>query len=216
MIEPYYQDEFCTIYNADARQIVRELEPVELLLTDPPYGVALTSGMGGRHGDCAIIGDEDEAVRDRVLQLAKWKAALVFGSPKVKKPYGTKTTLIWDKGEHVGMGNLQIPWKPNYEEIYVLGDGFKGRRDSSILKFNAVAGCVGRVTSRLHPTEKPVDLIRYLLGKHPARCVLDPFAGSGTTGRAAKDLGIKSILIETKKKYCDIAIERLRQQAFAF
>jgi DNA modification methylase len=173
--------------------------------------------MNGRHGDCQIAGDQSEALRDQVLRLAKWKAAYVFGSPKVRKPFwDIRAVLIWDKGEHVGMGNLQIPWKPNYEEIYVLGDGFKGRRDSSILKFNAIAGCVGRVTSRLHPTEKPVDLLRYLLGKCDAQTVLDPFMGSGTTLRAAKDLGLKAIGIEIEEKYAEIAAKRMAQSVFDF
>lgn len=216
MIKPYYEQDGITIYHGDCREVLPQLERVDLLLTDPPYGVALSSGWDGRHGECSIVGDEDESLRDRVLQIAKWKAAYVFGSPKVRKPYHVKAVLIWDKGEHVGMGNLQMPWKPNFEEIYVLGSGFKGRRDSSILKFNAVAGCVGRVISRLHPTEKPIDLLRYLLGKHPAETVLDPFMGSGSTLRAAKDLGIKAIGIEIEEKFCEIAANRMAQSAFSF
>lgn len=216
MIQPYYKDEYATIYHGDCREILPHLEKVDLMLTDPPYGVALSSGRGGRHGDCVITGDEDESLRDHAMRLASWKAAFVFGSPKVRKPPGVKATLIWDKGEHVGMGNLQLPWKPNFEEIYVLGSGFTGRRDSSILKFNAIAGCVGRVMSRLHPTEKPVDLLRYLLGKHSAVNVLDPFVGSGSSLRAAKDLGLQSIGIEIEEEYCEMAAERLRQEAFDF
>src|SRR5215510_1160393 len=213
MIQPYYQDEWATIYHGDCREVLPDLAPVGLMLTDPPYGVALSSGMNGRHRDCAIVGDEDSSLRDQVLQMAKFQAAFVFGSPKVSKPVGWKAVLIWDKGEHVGMGNLRLPWKPNYEEIYVLGNGFRGRRGSSVLKFNAVAGCVGLITSRLHPTEKPVDLLCHLLGKHPAGLVLDPFIGSGTTLRAAKDMALKSIGIEIEERYCEIAAKRLRQES---
>lgn len=212
MIKPYYQDEYATIYHADCRDVLPRLEKVDLVLTDPPYGIAHSSGMGGRHGDCAIIGDADCSLRDEALALAHFQGAYVFGSPKVQKPAGWKSILIWNKGEHVGMGDLQMPWKPNFEEIYVLGSGFTGRRESSVLHYLAVAGCVGRVKSRLHPDEKPIDLVRYLLGKHSAGCVLDPFAGSGTTLRAAKDLAIKSIGIEIKEKYCEIAAKRLRQE----
>ena len=211
MIKPYYDQDGVTIYNADCREVLPQLEKVDLVLTDPPYGIALSSGRKGRHGDCMVLGDEDVSLRNQVLRLARWNAAYVFGSPKIPKPFfDIRATLIWDKGEHVGMGNLQLPWKPNYEEIYVIGDGFKGRRDSSILKFNAVAG----FNSRFHPTEKPVELLRYLLGKHPAACILDPFMGSGSSLRAAKDLGIKAVGIEIEEKYCEIAVERLRQQSW--
>jgi site-specific DNA-methyltransferase (adenine-specific) len=69
----------------------------------------------------------------------------------------------------------------------------------------------------LHPTQKPIALMRWCLGLFPkAQTVLDPFMGSGTTLRAAKDLNLKAIGIEIERKYCDIAIERLRQQAFSF
>lgn len=211
-IKPYYQDDYATIYHGDCREVLPHLGPVDLVLTDPPYGIALQSGMGGRHGACRIAGDSDCSLRNEMLSIARFQGAYIFGSPKVQKPAGWKAVLIWDKGEHVGMGDLQMPWKPNFEEVYVLGLGFEGRRDSSILKFNAVAGCVGRVTSRLHPTEKPIELLRYLIGKHPAASILDPFAGSGTTLRAAKDLGVKSIGIEIEEKYCEVAARRLSQE----
>jgi DNA modification methylase len=213
MIKPYYQDEWATVYLGDCREILPQLEPVDLVLTDPPYGIAHSSGMGGRHGDCSIEGDADCSLRDAALRLARFRGAFVFGSPKVSKPAGWKSVLIWNKGEHVGMGDLQMPWKPNFEEIYVLGEGFKGRRDSSVLHFLAVAGCVGRVKSRWHPDEKPVELLRYLLSKHSAGTVLDFFCGSGSTLRAAKDLGIRSIGIELTERHCQNAVKRLRQES---
>lgn len=217
MIKPYYSDEWATIYHGDCREILPQLQPVDLVLTDPPYGVRLSSGRAGQHGDCTIVGDADCSLRDEVLQMMHFQGAYVFGSPKAQKPAGWKAVLIWDKGEHVGMGNLQVPWKPNFEEIYILGSGFMGRRDSGILRFHAVAGTVGSgekgTTARWHPTEKPVDLLRYLLRKHPAGCVLDPFMGSGTTLRAAKDLGMRSIGIEIEEKYCEIAVKRLKQES---
>ncbi len=71
---------------------------------------------------------------------------------------------------------------------------------------------------RGHPTQKPLGLFKSLLKDfaEEGEIILDPFMGSGTTLRAAKDLGLKSIGIEIERKYCDIAIERLRQQAFSF
>jgi len=69
-----------------------------------------------------------------------------------------------------------------------------------------------------HPTQKPIRLFAYLLKTftNPADVILDPFMGSGTTLRAAKDLGLRSIGIEIEEKYCEIAAERLRQEVFDF
>lgn len=65
-----------------------------------------------------------------------------------------------------------------------------------------------------HPTVKPLDLILYMikLSARPGATILDPFAGSGTTGRAAKDLGRKAVLIEREERYCEIAARRMLQE----
>lgn len=145
--------------------------------------------------------------------LEKWNGpALVFGSWRSPRPSGTRAVLTWDKGEHVGMGDLSLPWKPNTEEIYVIGRGFIGRRTGSVLRHLAVAGCVGLRTSRFHPTEKPVPLMTDLLARCPTEwIVLDPFMGSGTTLVAARELGRRAIGVELSEDYCRIAVDRLRQ-----
>ena len=109
------------------------------------------------------------------------------------------------------MGDLSIPWKPNHEEIYVLGDGFVGKRTSGVLYFISDRECNGIVRQRSHPTEKPLALITELLSKSPGT-ILDPFMGSGTTLVAAKALSRKAIGIEIEEKYCEIAVRRLAQE----
>ena len=215
-MEPYYKDDFVTLYNADCREVLGQLEPVDLVLTDPPYGIDFVSGRSGQQGKSRIVNDQDVSLRDEVLLQARYRGAFVFGSPRIEKPKGWKVCLIWHKGDHVGMGNLTLPWKPNFEEIYVLGEGFKGQRTSSVVHFLAIAGTVSSVKGRIgrmHPTEKPLDLLRYLIGKTDAVTILDPFAGSGTTLVAAKQLGLKAIGVEIEEKYCRIAVERLRQNS---
>ena len=84
-------------------------------------------------------------------------------------------------------------------------------------------GCVnddsifGNNEKRFHPTQKPVRLMRWCISLYPdAVSILDPFMGSGTTLRAAKDLGRKAIGIEIEERYCEIAANRLRQEVLQF
>lgn len=212
---PYYQDDFVALYHGDCREI-HAWQFANYLITDPPYGMAFRSGMGGSFGDSEIAGDEDTAVRDWVLDEWGDKPALVFGRWSVPRPVGTRMVLTWEKGNHVGMGDLSLPWKPNTEEVYVLGDGFNGHRGSSVLRHLAIAGTVGRAQdgSRVHPTQKPVTLLRDLVAKCPAGVICDPFAGSGSTLRAAKDLGRQAIGVELEERYCEAAARLLSQEVF--
>lgn len=126
--------------------------------------------------------------------------------------------LTWEKGEHVGMGDLSLPWKPNTEEIYVLGSGFVGKRTGSVLKSLAIAGTVGQgaLGTRHHPTEKPEALMAALITKCPPGTIADPFAGSGSTLVAAKSLGRRAIGVELEERYCEIAAKRLSQDVLDF
>lgn len=72
------------------------------------------------------------------------------------------------------------------------------------------------VNQHYHPTQKPVALMRWQLEMVKAvGVVLDPFMGSGTTLRAAKDLGLRAIGIEVEEKYCEVAVQRLSQEVLA-
>lgn len=217
-MQPYYDHNGITIYHADCRDVLPQLN-ADILVTDPPYGIAYSSGMTGHNGGTAlpgIIGDEDTSLRDHILDMWGIRPALVFGSWKVSRPRGCVAVLTWDKGDHVGMGNLSLPWKPNTEEIYVLGSGFQGHRGSSVLRVNAPVTWNSTSFGRCHPHEKPVTLLTHLVAKCPAGIILDPFMGSGPTLRAAKDLGRRAIGIEIEERYCEVAARRLQQEVMEF
>jgi site-specific DNA-methyltransferase (adenine-specific) len=73
-----------------------------------------------------------------------------------------------------------------------------------------------RTGNNQHPTEKPESLLRQIIQANVCESVLDPFMGSGTTLRAAKDLGRKAIGIEIEEKYCEISARRLSQEVLQF
>ena len=126
--------------------------------------------------------------------------AIIFGSWKVTRPNGVKALLVWEKGT-VGMGDLSIPWFPNTEEIYIIGEGWQGSRTTSVLKYP--------VRNEYHPTEKPIDLMRHLVSRCAAETIIDPFMGSGSTGVAAVLEGRKFVGLEVEPSYFDIACKRI-------
>jgi site-specific DNA-methyltransferase (adenine-specific) len=206
---PYYSDEAVTIYHGDALEILPMLT-ADVIVTDPPYGYSYASNRGAPWRGVGIANDESTAARDAVLKGWGDGPAIVFGSWKRPRPDGVREILIWDKGGSAGMGDLSFPWGASHEEIYVWGSGFNGRRSGTVLTFPPMRNRSASET-RCHPNEKPVDLMRTLVDKCPPGVVLDPFMGSGTTLRAAKDLGRKAIGIEIDERYCEIAAGRMGQ-----
>jgi site-specific DNA-methyltransferase (adenine-specific) len=205
-MKPYYADESVTLYHGDCREVPEWLA-ADVLVTDPPYGVAYSSGWDNQFRDVTIANDATVEVRDETLAAWGDKAALVFGSWKMPRPAAVRAVLTWDKGT-VGMGALDLPWFPCTEEIYVLGRGWQGSRTSAVMRH------VGR--NRDHPTEKPVALMLQLVAKCPPGTVADPFAGSGSTLVAAKQLGRRAIGVEIEERYCEIAARRLSQGVLDF
>ncbi|MGU3424008.1 DNA-methyltransferase [Microbacterium paraoxydans] len=210
----YYQDEFVELHHGDCRGI-RGWTTADVLVTDPPYGVAYVSNASKRGSSRPIAGDDDLTVRDAVLQM--WpdsKPALVFGSWKLPRPAATRHRLVWDKGDSPGMGDLAMPWGPGDEEIYVIGEGFTGKRRSNVIRANTMSASDHRRPD--HPTPKPVALMESLIAYAPPGVIADPFAGSGATLIAARNLGRRAIGVEVEERYCELIVSRLAQQAFVF
>lgn len=208
MGEPFYQDDLVTIYHSDCREHPGVLAQADVMVTDPPYGYGYASNARGAaawKGD-AIANDQDVSARDDILDAWGERPALVFGSWKRPRPAATRELLIWHKVGLGGMGDLSIPWKPMAEEIYVLGSGFEGRRTTNVLDF-ANVGTVAM--GREHPNEKPVPLMRELIGKCPPGTIIDPFMGSGSTLVAAQQLGRRCIGFDVEEKWCRVARDRV-------
>ena len=209
----YYSDEFVTLYHGDCREITEWLD-ADVLVTDPPYGMAYVSNASKYGSSAPIAGDTTLEIRDSALHQWGERPALVFGTWRVDRPTAARHVLVWDKGDSPGMGDLTLPWGPSWEEIYVLGDGFVGPRGGSVIRVNTMSA--SNRDRPDHPTPKPVPLMERLIEKCPPGVIADPFAGSGATLRAAANLGRKAIGVELEEKYCEVIAKRLDQYALDF
>lgn len=191
---PYYRDDYATIYCADCRAILPELEPVDLVLTDPPYPSYLQDRYKYQ------IGGIDFLKSITCPQIIFWTPAAPF-------PLDYTGCFAWDKA---------VGTNTQFELIYMRGIGHGYRILRHYRHNNALnAGWCSDISTG-HPSQKPIRLIRQLLELDQFSLILDPFMGSGTTLVAAKNLGRKAIGIEIEEKYCAIAVKRLKQECLPF
>lgn len=208
MTTPYYQDEHVTLWHGNCIDHLPSLT-ADVLVSDVPYGIDYRSNSPRQTLARSIAGDKDTTARDGVLDWWGNKPALIFGTWRIPRPEATRQVLIWDTKGALGMGAMDLPWKPAHQEIYVLGKGFAGRRTTDVLSVAPVQSL--GYNGRVHPHQKPIELMRLLIDKCPPGVVLDPFAGSGATLRAAKDLGRQAVGVEIDERYCEIIATSLSQ-----
>lgn len=222
MSHPYYQDEWVTLYHGDCLETTEWLA-ADVLVTDPPYGVAWKGGFSSYdsnnkrtvYSNDGIKNDEDADVRDKALALWGKRPAIVFGSWRVDRPANTQHRLIWHKkGQNPGPVNA--PFLTQDEEIYILGTGFKKTSPPMRSVIATTEARSVEVSKIGHPTPKPVGLMELLIDRCPEGVIADPFAGSGATLLAARNLGRKVIGVEYEEKYCELIAKRLGQATFDF
>lgn len=212
----YYQDDHVILYHGDCLTEHTEWLAADVLVTDPPYGMSFDSGrVKGRSRK--IANDETTATRDDALKAWGNLPWLMFGTWRTPRPSGVEQVLIWDKTDGVGpgMGNLTAAFGTSHEEIYINGNWHKKsvRRGSVIRTSGAMGSPNGLVARTGHPTPKPVALMETLITAAPPGVIADPFAGSGSTLVAARNLGRHCIGVELEERYCEIIARRLSQGA---
>lgn len=189
---------------------------IAAVITDPPYGINLRdNSQGGRHGRSRpawashIEGDHSAEVGRAALDWCEREGlpTVAFASPRLPWPGKWSSLLVWDKGGAVGGGgDVKRCWKQTWELIQVARIGpLRAGRDAAVLRFTAQPSL-----SREHPAAKPVDLMRYLIRQttDPGDLILDPFAGSGTTGVAAALEGRLCLMFETNAAYAALSRRR--------
>ena len=202
---PYYQDKWVTIYHGDCREILPQLDKVDLVLTDPPYeiGNSWLQTFYGSNGRSILWGEKakwDTASQEYIdLILAIDAEKVIWGANNYATP-PTATWLVWDKKQKTNRAEAELAWS-------TLSSGNKIFRMSRIdAYFNR------RLFPKQHPTEKPWELFVWCIELFSnAAIILDPFLGAGTTAVAAKKLNRKCIGIEIEERYCEIAANRCRQ-----
>ena len=218
----YYQDDAAVIYCADNRSILPLFpdKSFDLVLTDPPYGIAVGDNQSSRETRCGLMikkkyieyNDTPENYRDIVVPAIQSALSIstrgaVFGFPPniflLPPP-----SVIGGLFVPAGCGRNRWGWT-NFMPVLFYGcapELNKGANQTSI-RATASGEKVG------HPTPKPLDWLKWLvsLASLEGELILDPFLGSGTTAVAAKILGRKCVGIEISEKYCEIAAKRLSQ-----
>lgn len=215
---PYYQDDHVTIYHGDCLDMLPLLE-FDVIVTDPPYGInhdtdylsmqgtpAFKKTHGNHHGrrHYRVIGDAEPF---DPTWLLKWPAALFGVNHYSSRVPDGWTWHVWDKRDGLGSNMLADA------EIWATSWG-SGPTRVFRYKWLGYMRPRGAETTFDHPTAKPAALMRHIIdeARTPPGTILDPFMGSGTTLRAAKDLGRKAIGIEIDESYCEIAARRMGQE----
>ena len=205
-----------TLYHGDCRDILPTLPRVDLVLTDPPYGIgvdksmekssgAKSGGMKAHKGVYVASGWDDEPMSlEQGLEIASLGKNSIFWGGNYYGMPASKCWLVWDKQINGNFADCELAWT-NF--------------DKPVRKFTWMWNGMlrqGNEERNGHPTQKPVALMEWCLDLAPktTSTVADPFMGSGTTGVACANMGKTFYGIERERKYFDIACERI-ERAYA-
>jgi site-specific DNA-methyltransferase (adenine-specific) len=218
-MKPYYEDNNVTIYHADARDII-ELVSCDLVLTDPPYGIQKSSGTinkaraKGEYSDA--FDDTPEYINSVVMEVIR---SCISRFPTVVTP-GNRNLMAYPQPQSFGCFyqpasvGMQVWGNADAQPILYYG--------LNPTKRNMGKKCSYTLTESPekngHPCPKPIKAWTSIMlnSSSEGMIILDPFMGSGTTLRAAKDTGRRAIGIEIEEKYCEIAANRMAQECFSF
>ncbi|MDO9463720.1 MAG: site-specific DNA-methyltransferase [bacterium] len=210
LMKPYYETELGKLYHGSCEDIIPELEPVDLCLTDPPYGTDFDYYSKGR-GRCLAKQPDygkqnwnktrpDKTVFDLIQSISTHQ--IIFGGNLFTDYLPPSTSwIVWDKDNTGNFGDCELAWtshKKSIRKIKWLWNGFLKESPEK----------------RYHPTQKPVGLFMCIINRYSSsrNLILDPFLGSGTTAIACEALKRRWIGIEISEHFCRIAKERIEAE----
>ena len=207
-MKPYYETELGKLYHGDCLDIMPKLEPVDLVLTDPPYGLTDWNNRGTNKKRRFFHSEMEQWDHPITLEAIclireKSKHQILWGANHyIEFLSNTKQIFIWDKGMRgMHFNDCEIAWASQFREACRV--------------FNYSHATGGLNKKQLHPTQKPVALFIWcikLAEKVNINIILDPFLGSGTTAIACERLNRRWIGIEIEEKYCEIAAKRIENE----
>ena len=229
-MKPYYETELGKLYHGDCLEIMPLLEPMDLVLTDPPYiglkgelKATLNSGVAGRRSTQKTVGDPWSANLEwfkNAWELSE-KGMIVFCSFHGIGNLQTKDSIAlitWYQRNAMPSMNNVPQYKTEFAWVYKKISGLKWRNLETFYDIPRLqSGCMAkeRIVDRsgkaVHPTQKPIVLIMEILKIEPQN-VLDIFIGTGTTGIACERLNRRWIGIEISEEYCEIAAKRIENE----
>ncbi len=233
-MKPYYQDDYVKIYHADNREVLPNLHDVELVVTSPPYNL---NGDGNKSAGSYFrnLGDgyatySDDMPHDLYVGWQRHTLRLLWdaladngaiyynhkvrvGGDRCRFPHELvpselpiRQQIVWDRGS--GFNRQFTYYVPRHELILLIAKPAFRTNTRSVDD----VWTIPFETGGEHPAPFPLKLAKRAISTTDAVQVLDPFMGSGTTLRAAKDLGRFAIGIEMDERYCEIAAKRMGQE----
>jgi site-specific DNA-methyltransferase (adenine-specific) len=236
---PYYSDEHVTLYHGDCREVLASLpdRSVNCVITDPPYSdrthemTRSNSNGAKRHGNRILSGSfgfDSISLPDLTAVLAecgrvsqRWVTANLdyrHAFPLQESPPTGLRVLrigVWVKTNPNPQISGDRPAQGWESIAYMHRDDLRPKWSGGGRAANFV---MPNAQNHGHPTTKPLDMVRQFVQwfTEPGDTILDPFAGSGTTLRAAVDEGRKAIGVELDERYCELIAKRLAQGVLDF
>jgi site-specific DNA-methyltransferase (adenine-specific) len=219
LVSPYFEDEHVTIYHGDARLILPALGEgwADAIVSDPPYGINLQPQRGktkaiqndGRREAKALWWAVTPLLAAAVKQNT---ASLMFGgwseawaSDVLREWFTVKGCIVWKKNQW-GIGYYL---RPQWELAWYLHKGEPPVPENAVSDVWEAA----RESAPEHSCQKPLPLMQRAIQFTGGRVILDPFAGSGSTLLAAKNLGLRAVGIEIAEEHCELIARRCAQGA---
>jgi site-specific DNA-methyltransferase (adenine-specific) len=225
---PYYDDGTCVIYHGDCREMLPDVAPlavVSFLIADPPYGIKVDTAFHSR-GRGKPSAKSTHVGRNRLAKANEFPP--VFGDDEPFDPshlLAYKRLVLWGAHNYAHL----LPPSPSWI-VWDRVSGGSATADAELAwtnlggtvrgfryQWNGACRQGEKETHGLHPTQKPVALMAWIIARwtKPGDLILDPYMGSGPVLRAAKDLGRRAVGIEIDERYCEIAAHRLGQEVLA-
>jgi len=215
-MKPYYQTENGVLYNGDCLEVMKGLEPdsVDLVLTDPPYGIDEANGKNksrsciAKSKDYGNLSWDNSIPEKEIFQLLlTTKNQIIFGGNYfIEHLKNSPCWLVWDKlNGNNDFADCELAWASFKTAVRKYEWRWQGMLQQQMGQHKE---------ERHHPTQKPIGLFYKILEDYSkdTDLILDPFLGSGTTAIVCERLGRKWIGVEINKEYCDIAVKRIEAE----